>query len=429
MRHCLFYTLLVLAFLNTASAQWTQQPSPTKNNLNDVAFLGSKLGYAVGANGTVLKTLNGGSTWKVVTAPDSADIISVTILDSVTVVVTTAGTFGEASIYESRNQGGKWYKVLTDPRTLHATATTHRELYSAGSQIYNSTNFGRTWQAQQLLSSTSTYTQLEFADDNNGIVVGNVSGIVTYSADFWRTTDGGTNWYRCNSFSFPNANAFSTLSSLNADSTIMFTNFYNRFSPGDSSQLILLTNFKLRKDFTDSIWYFDAKIINPSFHDRLSDCKFFEGGSGFATSETGFIYSTSVYGRKWKTEYSSKSALHALYMLDEFTGYAVGDGGLILKREVASNVSINTELIAVQATPNPAIMNVTVNFTLSNSQKISVEVRDAQGNVSIMQAAQLFNKGAQHITLPVGNLQRGLYHINLLAHGKIVGKTQLLVAH
>lgn len=427
MKRCLGNTFFLALLMYNASAQWTQQTSPTKNNLTDVVFYDSNLGYAVGANGTVLKTLNGGRTWQQVTAPDSADITSVTIVDSVGVMVTTASTFEKGSVYESPNQGKTWFKVLDDLRTFYACATPHNNLYSASSQIYRSTNFGKTWKAQQQLSSTGTYTQLAFTDEQNGIVAGNISGIVTYSADFWKTTNGGTSWHRANSFSFPNANGFSTFDVISPDTVLMFTNFYNRFSEGDSSQLIVLTNFKLRRDFSDSIWYFNTKIINQSFPDKLSDCKFFSSGVGYTTSKTGSIYATAFFGKKWKKDFSGKTPLRALFMLNEQVGYAVGDGGLILKREPTASATSNSNLIAVKVYPNPANNVATTSFKLDKPFVIAVEVRDAQGNVALVKPAKMYYSGEQKIMLQVNNLQRGIYHLNLLVNGKAMGKTELLI--
>jgi photosystem II stability/assembly factor-like uncharacterized protein len=415
--------------MNNASAQWVQQTSPTKNNLTDIAFFDARLGYATGTNGTVLKTLNGGRTWQTVTAPDSTDVTSVTILDSFAVMVTTAGTFGEGAVYESRNQGGKWFKVLHDSRTFYGCATPHKNLYSVSSQIYKSENFGRTWQAQQPVNSTSTYIQAAFSDEQNGIIAGNISGILTYSADFWRTTDGGTNWYRGNSFSFPNANGFSTFDAVSPDTVLMFTNFYNRFAEGDSSQLIVLTNFNLKNEFGDSIWYFTTKIINQSFPDKLSDCKFFSGGVGYTTSKTGSIYATRTFGKKWKQDYNSKTPLHALFMLSEGVGYAVGDGGLILKREPVANAEANPDLLTIKVYPNPATSVAALSFKLDKTASVSVELRNAEGNAVLIQPAKTYDAGEQKILFRVNNLQRGIYHVNLLANGKTIGKTQLMIVH
>ena len=61
-------TVLVFAFLLTISfqinAQWFwQNPLPQGNTLLDMSFVNQNLGWAVGYNGTILKTTDGGENW------------------------------------------------------------------------------------------------------------------------------------------------------------------------------------------------------------------------------------------------------------------------------------------------------------------------------------------------------------------------------
>src|SRR6478609_3884080 len=213
MKHCFFVTLLFLSCFNFSFAQWTQQSSPVKNDLTEIAFFSPRIGYAVGTNGTVIKTLNGGRSWQQVTSPDSSDILSVTVPDSLGVMVTTAATFGTGAVFQSKDQGLTWVKTLVDTRDFYATAINQKKLYSASSAIYTSENAGLKWQKQQALNGTSIYTNISFTDERNGVAAGNISGILTYSADILKTPD-GNNWYRLDAFSFPNANAYSALTAL-----------------------------------------------------------------------------------------------------------------------------------------------------------------------------------------------------------------------
>ncbi|MBK7500352.1 MAG: hypothetical protein IPI19_15030 [Ignavibacteriales bacterium] len=62
--------VFVFAFLLTISfqinAQWFwQNPYPTGNNLWKVCFADTNFGTAVGFNGTILNTTNGGANWKI----------------------------------------------------------------------------------------------------------------------------------------------------------------------------------------------------------------------------------------------------------------------------------------------------------------------------------------------------------------------------
>jgi len=424
MKHCFVAILLFLLCINLSFAQWVQQSSPVKANLADIAFFSQRIGYAVGTGGTVIKTLDGGKSWKEVTAPDSSDILSVTVLDSLTVMVTTAATFETGSVYESKNQGLTWHKTLVDTRNFYATVI-GKKLYSAGSSIYASANKGITWQKQQKLNSTSVYTNLSFTDEQNGLVAGNIGGILTYSADIYKTQN-SSKWYKLDIFSYPNSNAYSSLTALNADKIILITNFYNHFSPGDSSQVVLLSNFRLDRDtFGDTVWKFKYHIINPAFYGYISDCKFFANGKGFITSKTGVIYTTSTLGKKLVTEYKGNTALNALFMLNENTGYAVGEGGLILKREIKA-VAAQTSPSVIKLWPNPARNNTSIGFVLDEGKRLVVQVVNQQGNMVWLQKEKLYDPGKHKVQIPLNNLHPGLYQVNILSEGIIIGSSQLM---
>jgi len=64
-------------------------PSPQGNTLRAIAFAGP-LGYAVGDNGTALKTLDGGATWTGLATGTSGELTRVQIIDANTVVVGSA---------------------------------------------------------------------------------------------------------------------------------------------------------------------------------------------------------------------------------------------------------------------------------------------------------------------------------------------------
>jgi photosystem II stability/assembly factor-like uncharacterized protein len=64
-------------------------PSPQGNTLNAISFAGP-LGYAVGDNGTALKTLDGGATWSGLATGTSSELTRLQIVDASTVVVGSA---------------------------------------------------------------------------------------------------------------------------------------------------------------------------------------------------------------------------------------------------------------------------------------------------------------------------------------------------
>ncbi len=324
--------VFLLGCIQFSKAQWIQQPAPTTSNLKDVIFVNNKTGYAVGDGGTVIKTSNGGTSWQLVSFPFNYDLTSVYATDSLDVFVCSSAYPDQSAVYESTDGGLKWQRVLSDNTPFYITGTGSKKLFAVSRSVYQSNNLGTTWINRVPVNSTSSYPHISFSGENTGMATGNISGIITYSADFLRTFDGGEHWYKPDQFKFPNANGFSAMHSMSPDSVFMFTNFYNRFSEGDSSQLILLTNFRLRTFRGDSSVVFKNDIVVRSFNDKIRDCRFYPSGKAYAAGDKGVVYISLNGGRQWKTDYIGHTGIKALHMFTEDKGIAVGNKGLILKR-------------------------------------------------------------------------------------------------
>jgi len=419
--------VLLCACVMNVSAQWTQRTTPTTNNLKAISFYNNRIGFAVGDSGTVLRTKNAGQTWEQMKFPSKDNLTSVTLLDSDVVIVTTATWENSPFVYRSEDAGVTWLRSLSDVRNFYAAKTPSQRLFAVSDNIYESDDAGKQWSPHHDLNNTSTYTYIGFTDEKTGMVAGNVSGAFTYSAEFVRSADSGKTWYNSFVYNFPNANGFSTMDFVNADTAFMFTNFYNRYSPGDSCQLIMLYHFRLRPGISNLEWYFKTKTLVSSFPDRLNACKFFGSGKAYTVSDKGIIYSSVNYGKNWKTEYTGKSILHSMYMFNETTGYVVGDGGLILKKDSVIKSAQVKQLVPVKLYPNPASDKATLSFVLNKQLNVAVQVTDERGNILLTQSAKSFEKGAQQISLSVAGLQRGVYQVNLLAKGVMLGNARLVI--
>lgn len=122
----------------------------TSENLWDVDFISASTGLIVGANGTILRTIDRGDTWFVATSGTGEKLDGVDFVD-----------------------------------TTYATAV------GANGTILRSTDGGTTWAAQA--SGTMRYLRdVFFIDAMTGWVVGDGGTVL-------RTTDGGTNWIAGNS--------------------------------------------------------------------------------------------------------------------------------------------------------------------------------------------------------------------------------------
>jgi len=177
------YLLIVGLFLvNGALAQWTwQNPLPQGNRLSSIQFTDLSTGYAAGDAGTVVKTINGGTDW--------------TVLSTGTIYNLSSVCFIDANTGYAAGKGG----------TILKTTNGVMDWTALPSGIDNNLN------------------SVFFIDIDTGYAVGDGGTIL-------KTTDGGTDW--------------SVLSSgtNNGFSSVYFTNGNTGFAVGDYGTILKTTN-------------------------------------------------------------------------------------------------------------------------------------------------------------------------------------------
>ena len=129
-----------------AQGDWhiLQNPLPTVNELDAVQFVNDSVGWAVGRQGTIIKTIDGGVNW--------------------------------------------FKQVSRVPYTLYAVSFVNQNIgWTAGDggTILRTTDGGEQWIGRTYLGET--YNSVYFIDENNGWIVG-------YSGIIYATTDGGISW-------------------------------------------------------------------------------------------------------------------------------------------------------------------------------------------------------------------------------------------
>lgn len=204
-------TAIALTGAVTASASVTVSqsgwawgsPSPQGNTLNTIAFAGP-LGYAVGANGTALKTLDGGATWSGLATGTSSELTRVQIVDANTVVV---GSSNGCVLRISTNGGEVFTRIFTVAEAAchdqvqafsFVSAQVGFLLLRSGSVLMTQDG-GNTFSRETGVPGTPASSggggnagiDIHFSSQANGIViVGQPSG---QSSEF-KTGDGGVSW-------------------------------------------------------------------------------------------------------------------------------------------------------------------------------------------------------------------------------------------
>lgn len=252
---------------------WTKQISAITNNFYGVYFINSNEGIAIGDNGIIIRTVNGGTTW------------------DENVSVTPQTTNALRSIQFEGNTG--W--IVGD-----------------GGVIYRSTDKGVTWIA---LNSgvTSDLLDLSFISNQIGWVCGK-GGLIIH------TIDGGDTW---------TAQVSGVTKDLHG---ISFVNTISGWSAGDSGTIIATNDGGVN-------WRAETSGVTSN----LKDIFFVDVSYGWAVGDNGIILNKggAATTAKWIVGASAKadwfqqtshttSNLIKLIFINRNIGYIVGENGLIL---------------------------------------------------------------------------------------------------
>ena len=101
--------LFILAIPFLAAPQWTLQTSGIKARLRGVSAVNERVAWASGAGSTVLRTTDGGATWKKLTVTaDNLDFRDIDAVDARTAYVLSIGNGPASRIYKTNDAGVTW---------------------------------------------------------------------------------------------------------------------------------------------------------------------------------------------------------------------------------------------------------------------------------------------------------------------------------
>ena len=103
--------LLLFVILSSAiQAQWIRQNVDTKASLRGLSVVNEKVVWASGTGGTVIRTIDGGKTWKVMAVPgaDKLDFRDIEAFDAKTAYILSIGNGEFSRIYKTVDGGAAW---------------------------------------------------------------------------------------------------------------------------------------------------------------------------------------------------------------------------------------------------------------------------------------------------------------------------------
>lgn len=317
-------SLIVASLLLTTAAigQWAMQESPTTTSFYEIQFLNSHFGLAVGRNGALARTTNGGQLWANVSAT-TENLNAIAFLDTVQAWI--AGDY--ATILTSTDLGATWNYESTDNNLPNANyhdialrrSSSGYKMYVAGGRASNNrTAIGisggdGTWNPV-MFGSAGRLTGIWFVDDSTGYATGDRGVILkTTTPTLW--------WDRKQSGTDTNL------------ASIVFFNRQMGIVVGTSGQIRRTTDGGetwTRVEGGGDVMFFKLAVVNDSV--------------AYACGSHATIMKTADQGKTWTKQPVSappETIFEGITFANETEGWAAGSGGVIVHTSNGGIAKVN----------------------------------------------------------------------------------------
>ncbi|GHB85816.1 YCF48-related protein [Persicitalea jodogahamensis] len=365
---------------DTPTSAWSwQNLLPDGEDFNDIFFPTDFIGIAVGDYGKIVRTTDGGQTWKKIAANESYNFVSVHFVNGTTgwligqdgqiLKTTDAGL-----TWTAWHQGGTYYGLndifFTDPnhgwiannndnRILRTTDggvswqpypvgmfglrgvhfTDNNNGWAAGFNLRKTTDGGVTWNTVNF-GSGNGLSDVFFLDSSRGWIVG-INNVI------YRTTDGGNNWTSLSS-SFPAATNFNRVFFTDENNGILlaWNGIYKTTNGGNSWTLTdappigalavymrspnrawvaghlgrLLTGSSGSSGYTWKITRGEGIGTDQTYSGNVPAMDFVNANLGWTANSNGFLMKTTNGGKVWMN--TSLKNVYDVDFVDISTGYA-----------------------------------------------------------------------------------------------------------
>ncbi|MBN2729066.1 MAG: T9SS type A sorting domain-containing protein [Bacteroidales bacterium] len=309
--------------------------------INDVQFINDQIGIAVGDNGKIKRTTDGGNTWVIETVHPYKNLKGVSFFDPTAIFIA-----GEDSLMlKSIDSAQTWSSSATG---FNLSTTRGIDMYSStegfafgGENIYKTNDGGSSWAVSGTFGSVYCATAL----NNDSVYFGG-------STSFGYTFDGGNTW----TGPLTATNIIYGLHFLSADTGI----YVNSWG-------------KINKTTNRGVTWTQVKNIGASMY----DVTFFDDTTAYTVGHNGAIFKSEDAGNTWfQIESHTQRSLRAIWFTPDGTGYIVGQDGMILRKSIVPVYQVD---FVIENYFGAAVANATMDF---NSSVYPVGTYTANGLVA-----------------------------------------------
>jgi photosystem II stability/assembly factor-like uncharacterized protein len=377
--------------------------------LLSVSFSDLNHGVAVGYNGTLIQTTNGGEKWNQLLPGTLLEYMKIPIgaAQCISDAIITAVCY-DGSILRTSDGGMNWVSQ-TSGTNLPLTATYFLDELSgycvgSGGTILHTTNAGETWLKQQS-SVQSTLTSVYFTSPMNGVIVG-------YGGIIMQTSNGGTDWT-------PRVSGtYAFLASVS---------FYGQKGIAVGSSGIILRS-------TDGGITWNKQASNTFA--GLNGVTFSSEEVAIVAGNNGIILRSTDGGITWSGQLSGTTAhLISVSMLSDNVGTIVGENGTILRtttggNHIESSVSLRnipSTFALEQNYPNPFNPITKIQFDIPKVSDVSLIVYDLLGREVVRLVDEIKSPDHYEVIWDGSHLASGVYFYRLYTNNFTAIKKMLLV--
>lgn len=306
---------LIAGAANAQNERWVRVDSGTTNSLASIHFASTTDGWIAGDNATVLRSTDGGTTWRPYTQVTS-DPAKCCL--AVRFVSPTVGWIGGSRVVSRITSGSPYtitYNVQTEIRYDLFSASTDTAWVAGAMELASGGTERRLWRIEPgrlpsqftiiFLGSSGSYRSLFFIDANNGIAVGSGGRITRL------TNATGSSPDTLNQTSGTVADLFG----------VFMLDAATAWAVGASGTILKYDGTRWSSQFGGAA-------------NRLNDVYFKDANNGLIVGNAGLILSTTNGGTTWTIEPSgAPDDLRGVYYGSN-GAWAVGANGMILKRVV-----------------------------------------------------------------------------------------------
>lgn len=416
MKTKLLFILLALctAIFSQAQTGWSVLQSGTTTSLYGVDFLNENIGIAVGDSGTILQTADAGLTWERLNSGVSKRLNAVSFIDSLNIVAV-----GDSTLILTTSDGGNSWSPQ------YVSGITNADLLSVdmspsgkgiiGGQYMTLITTTDAFKSRLLIRKNyfGTFWSAKILDDDNAFVFGTNSiwqSIIYKVAHFDSLSS-------ARFYLLFNGKAWATSTALdgypfNNDSVITAGFLFGNNGAG-------LSSYITRDQSWETEYWYPVYSIDSSWYNAID----FSNNYGVAVGgriETDKYFSavlTESYdqGKTWSevpcpiTEFY----LNDVKLINK-KGYIVGDRGLIMKSERDLGFSLPGIDYQVNIYPNPASETCRIAFTIPDNSNATLALYSMSGTLIRTIPKGNLNAGRHAFTLPVLDLQSGIYYCMLM---------------